>query len=145
MDASTVIEDILEHHGIKGMHWGIRRDRSGKVTVTNRKLSKRLKTTGGYGHPAHTDAVRTAELGQVKRKSGIKALSNEDLQTYTKRLNLEQNANRLDYETASVGRKYAMKFLNQAGSKGVEEASSGSAKLVKKGLKKAAVTAAAAA
>lgn len=145
MDTAEVVEDILAHHGVLGMHWGIRRDRSSRVTVGKKRIGKGIKTTGGYGHPAHPDAIRPAKIGQVGKKSGIKALSDEELKTYTSRLNLEQNAKRLTYETANPGRKFVLGLLRQTGKKTTEDVSGSGALAIKKGLRRAAKAAAVAA
>lgn len=145
MNTAEVVEDILSHHGVLGMKWGVRGSRSSSVTVSSKRIGKGIKTTGGHGHPAHSDAIRTAKLGQIQRKSGIKALSNDDLQNYTKRLNLEQNAKRLDYETSNAGRKFVKTLIRDTGKKTSEDVSTSSAKMVAKGLRRAATAAAAAA
>lgn len=145
MDTAELVEDILAHHGVLGMRWGIRRDRSSRVTVGKKRIGKGIKTTGGYGHPAHPDAIRPAKIGQVGKKSGIKALSDEELKTYTSRLNLEQNAKRLTYETANPGRKFVLGLLRQTGKKTTEDVSGSGALAIKKGLRRAAKAAAVAA
>lgn len=143
MDSAEVVEDILEHHGIKGMHWGIRRDRSSRVTVSNKRIGKGLKTTGGYGHPATPDAVRTAKIGRVGQKSGYKALSDEELKTYTTRVNLEQNAKRLSFESSNPGKKFVLKLLGQTGKQTAQSAANEyAAQKVKKHLIRTAAVAA---
>jgi hypothetical protein len=108
-----VLEDILEHHGIKGQKWGVRRAnrKSSNVTVIDKK--KRIKTVGGKGRPAHSDAIVARTHGQVARKSGLKALSNAELRAYNERLNLEQNAKRLTYADSGRGRKFVLKMLGR--------------------------------
>jgi hypothetical protein len=174
MDASDVVADILEHHGVKGMRWGVRKaNRVGDIVVSrglgisttgNRQRSaersaakstpkkakdtravvvrdkgKRLKTSGGKGHPAHPDAVRVRTLGQVGKKSGLKALSNEELQAYNQRLNLEQQAKRLSYNDKSPPKKFVLTLLGQTGKQQASEAANTVASAqVKKLLNKAA-------
>ena len=106
MDAPEILEEILAHHGVKGMQWGVRRarSRSSDVSVVDKK--KKLKTYGGKGRPAHSDAVVARTHGQVAKKSGIKALSNAELRAYNERLNLEQNAKRLTYADSGRGKKF---------------------------------------
>lgn len=145
MDTAEVVEDILAHHGVLGMHWGIRRDRSSRVSVGKKRIGKGIKTTGGYGHPAHSDAVRTAKIGQVGKKSGIKALSDDELKTYTSRLNLEQNAKRLTYETANPGRKFVLGLLRQTGKRTTDDISGSASIALGKKLRRAATAAAVAA
>jgi hypothetical protein len=131
MFGSDVVADILAHHGVKGMRWGVRRDRSSAVTVSDK--GKRLKTKGGHGRPAHTDAVRVRTIGQVGRKSGFKALSNEELQAFNQRLNLEQQAKRLHYNDQSPPKKFILTLLGQTGKQQASEAANTiAAKHVKK-------------
>ena len=133
METSDFVEDFFEHHGVKGMRWGHRKS-TGPQSVTVIRKRKGVKTKGGKGHAPHPEAIRVREIGQVGRKSGITALSNEDLRTYQNRLNLEQNVKRLQYESSSPPRKFIMTVLRQTGSKSAEEASTASARKVKRAV-----------
>lgn len=114
-DSETkTVENLLTHHGVKGMKWGVRRNRSSNVTVSDKK--KKLKTSGGHGRPAHSDAVSARTLGQVGKKSGLKALSNQELQAYANRLQLEQNVSRLNYNEKSAPRRFVSSLLGRQGS-----------------------------
>ena len=115
MNTAEIIEGILEHHGVKGQKWGVRRARnkSSAVTVVDKK--KKLKTYGGAGRPAHSDAVTARTSGQIARKSGLKALSNAELRAYNERLNLEQNAQRLTYQDKSKGKKFVLTLIGKKG------------------------------
>lgn len=79
------LEDYLEHFGVKGMRWGVRRDR-GK--------------DGRVEGPVSDDAARAQQLRTTAKTSGPQALSNKDLQDLNQRLNLEQNYNKLTTEPA---------------------------------------------
>lgn len=157
--SETFVEEYLEHHGIKGMKWGIRRDRpSGPQGVTVRPSkfpgSKRLVTKGGGGHATVSEASSSRTIGQIGKKSGTKALTNAQLEEYNKRLNLEQNFSRLHYSDKNPGQKFVATLMGH-GSRQLTDAGNQVAshqvkkRLEKRGLiaisKKAAKTAAVAA
>jgi hypothetical protein len=103
----------LIHYGVKGMKWGVRRNRSSRVSVAAK--GKKLKTSGGVGRKPSEDAKRAAIIGQISKKSGIHALTNEQLQMYNNRLNLEVNARRLDYQQKGRGSKFVEDLLRKTG------------------------------
>lgn len=91
----TTAEDVLAHHGVKGMHWGKRKgDSTGAESPTDVVLKTRagklVKGSGGKNHPASEDALRVAVTRQKARKSTTDALSTKDLQELVNRMNLEQ-------------------------------------------------------
>jgi hypothetical protein len=115
---SEVIGDVLEHHGIKGMKWGVRRQNPSGVTVSDRR--KRIKTRGGSGHPAHPDAIRARTTGQIARKSGYKAVSDSELRAYANRLQLEQQVKRLEVNERPI-RKFITGILGSSGKNAVNQ------------------------
>jgi hypothetical protein len=134
MSVAEAVESILAHHGVKGMRWGIRR----KATVGPREVivsdkRRRLRTSGGQGHPASSDAVRAQVIGQKAKKSGIKSLSNDELTTYSKRLNLEQNVKRLQTGQQSEAKKFVAGLLKQVGN---QQANNVANNVVSKQIKK---------
>lgn len=131
MSTSEVVNDILAHHGVKGMRWGVRRKatvNAQEIVVSDRR--KRLKTSGGRGLPAHSDAVRARTVGQKARGSGLKALSNDELGELQRRLNLEQSVKRLQYQDSSPPKKFVLTLLGRAGNQAATDVSNASSKKV---------------
>jgi 2'-5' RNA ligase len=115
-NAKDMVENILTHHGVLGMRWGVRRGSGTPVAATVApKGRKKLKGSGGENHPATKDAIAARTLGQKAKKSGYQSLSNKELQDYTQRLNLEANARRVDYAEKSKTKKFIADTLTNTG------------------------------
>lgn len=140
--------EFLSHYGIKGMHWGVRRQ--GAVTTQSHidsgilRRQTRIQTKGGESHPAANDAVKAAVSKQKLKKSGVAALSNAELRELQTRIQLEMQVKQL---VTSKGQKVVAKQLEEEGkqqlSRGVRKAalsSPGVAKTVRKGARKTAAT-----
>lgn len=111
-----IAEDLLAHHGIKGMKWGVRRDMpSGPTAVGVEQRGKRLKTSGGENQPAHPDAVAAAAARQKAKKSGVASLSNQELQAFTARANLERQFRSLKNDSDSEAKKFVRDLLVNEG------------------------------
>jgi hypothetical protein len=92
-------EALLEHHGVKGMHWGIRNPES-RVTIARREK-----------HPASSDFKRTAP----HRGKPVHTLTNKQLKDVNERLNLEQNYNRMNPDKVKNGKKVVTGILGNTG------------------------------
>ena len=129
--SKEVVDHILEHHGIKGMKWGVRTAErssssggSGK-SKTSSEISVKtgtsprghavIKTQGGKRLPAHPDAVAAKRVEQQLKSSGHHSLSNEQLQTYANRKELENRVSRVtppsDIKRVMKGAKHVSSFL----------------------------------
>ena len=133
--------DFLEHHGVKGMHWGVRREQMRISSVSKRGAKEvqrrrarppspiratpsigrssftksKVKTVGGEDHPPHEDAVRVAVARQKMKRSGVVALSNSELQTMAQRMNLESQVHALNVRRPkSLGRGFVDTHLKRA-------------------------------
>lgn len=98
-------EDTLEHYGVKGMKWGTRRSK--------RELAKAREQ-------AKSDDYKTAEGAKAKAtEKGLSSLSNKELETLNRRLNLEQQYVQLTTKESSrkksAGKKYAQDLLLDVG------------------------------
>lgn len=80
--------NTVMHSGIKGMRWGIRRKSGSDGNLSSTPEAQKAM--------AAADAERAATSIATIRKSGVKALSNDDLNHLTKRLDLEKKLTNLD-------------------------------------------------
>lgn len=136
------VDAFLEHYGVLGMKWGVRKKRStktveftdrltgakGRVVVKNARGSKREK--------------RKIERLKTRSQPSVKRLSDEQLRTAINRMQLERQYTQL--RTDQTNNKAAKAFLAKHGTKIVGAALTGFAtQQVGKGLNTAASKAAA--
>lgn len=82
----AVAEEVLEHHGVKGMKWGIRR-----AIVGGRATG----APSGHATAKSADAAKAHDTAAKIKTGGTHAVSNQDLQHLVTRMNLEQQFSRL--------------------------------------------------
>jgi hypothetical protein len=114
------VTDFLAHYGVKGMRWGHRKADSGSSGPTGVTVSTtakgRLKITGGTGHAPVRDAVDAAVAVRKAKASSVKSLTNEELQTAIRRMQLEQQFNQLRPKgPVEHGRKFVTQTMLQIG------------------------------
>lgn len=88
-------EDTLAHYGVKGMKWGVRRDRTPTGVEVKETPGRPVKTKGGRYEKPSEDAKRTAIQRQKARSSSTDSLSNQELKQLVERMQLEANYDRL--------------------------------------------------
>lgn len=95
----SAMSGILQHHGIKGMKWGVRRSAGSGSSGT--KLP-----------PSH-DSKTAADARAKAKTNGTKALSNKELQDVITRMNLLQQYSNLSASSGKVshGREVTKKIL----------------------------------
>lgn len=106
------VEEFLAHFGVKGMKWGVKRSK------------KEL-------HPASADHTHAQAIKAKGKNSGVKALSNKDIQDYMARLNLEKQFKGttpggqakafVTQLLVGVGKQQASSAVNTAASKAVAD------------------------
>ena len=93
-------DNEIKHYGVKGMRWGVRRRRSESsstpvdpqpVTIRQNHKTKGLQAAGGAGHKPSDDALTAIAIRQKAKASGAASLSNKEMETLVKRMNLEAN------------------------------------------------------
>ena len=116
-------ENSLQHYGVKGMRWGVRKRRNspssssapsapkGPEEVTLRTTPKRIRTSGGKNHPATDAHVKTLVTKQVARASGVKSVSSEDLRAAIARMELENRFTKVRKEHDLAGQSSLEKMV----------------------------------
>lgn len=86
--------DSLEHVGVKGMKWGVRkkRDSGGDASGSAKKAEK-------IDHPKSAEYLKSREL----RKRKVETLSNIEIQTLNKRIELERKYKQLNPSKFAAG------------------------------------------
>lgn len=80
------LED-LAHHGVKGMHWGVRKARTGNIDRETSRLDRVAK--GGGSVRDKVVALNSAKLTKVVRRGGLRseaARNSKDLKAQRERL-----------------------------------------------------------
>jgi hypothetical protein len=138
----VTVEEILAHHGIKGMHWGVRKSVSEHIP-TGHNLGPGAEThtqSGSKIKYIHEHAAGKAEVDRIVREHGIQAVSNHQLRTANERTQLENQYKQgqpatTGQKAATSGKKFAGELLKDTGKQEVRKA------LAKQLAKKAAKTA----
>lgn len=115
-------EAFMEHAGIKGMKWGVR------------------KRDSSSGTPASADGSKVEAIRTTAKTAGTNSLSNKQLQTAIDRMRLEKQYSELSSQTAvkGAGRRFVESLLGEIGSTEARRVGKGAASLgVEAALRKA--------
>jgi len=96
--------DYLEHYGVLGMHWGIRKDENGVRRGRRRAISD--------------DYKKTREL----RKQSPRTMTNTELRLLNERLNLEKQYKNLNPKKVAAGQKFLAEILREMGKESAKAA-----------------------
>lgn len=113
------INDVLEHHGIKGMHWGVRKDRAQKNVkrrVNRFKMNKKVKS-------------KRQDISSRRRQ-----LSEGDLKKVIDRLQTEKKLRDLVEADIKPGRTITKRILSESGQKVARTVLAGGGLLVVKAV-----------
>ena len=126
------MNDYIQHHGIKGQKWGVRRfqNKDGTLTTAGKKRVKELNNTAtekytGSKHdsPAYREHRMNKEADN-KKKAEMRAdvknrrtLSDADLKKKIERVKMEKQLKELTAEEISPGKAFAKRVLSSSGQK----------------------------
>ena len=96
----------LQHHGIKGQKWGVRRfqKKDGSLTLAGRKRQKQ-----NNDGPTHEDHSKSHSIKSVK------SMSDKELRDRINRLNMERQYAQLTAQEKSIGKKIVSEVLLNVG------------------------------
>jgi len=95
----TTVEDVLEHYGVKGMHWGQRKK----------------------NNPASSDSAAKTTTKTAVKKKGVHTVSNADLQAAIRRMQLEQDFKRLSVNEKPAIQRWVASTLLEMGKREVQQ------------------------
>lgn len=97
MDGTGTVDDVLSHFGIKGMKWGQRKAR-----------------------PVSADAKQKQGIKDKVKKNKVSSVSNADLQTAIRRMQLEQDFKRLSVNEKSGVARWISSTMLEIGKREVQ-------------------------
>lgn len=118
----TTVDEILEHHGIKGMRWGVEKSRISGASETH--VIGRSEHTDTTPLPTHTEegakikyvhehAAAKSETDRIIKEHGIQAVSNYQLRSANERSDLEGRYKTLNPTTVSKGSRFVKDLVGQ--------------------------------
>lgn len=110
--------DYFAHYGVKGMRWGIRKERpsSGRSGRLGSKKTGIQRTSKVEKPDTRSEARKQSDEIRKKR---VSEMSDEELKQVIGRMNMERQYKQLNTELYQPGKKFAMGALKTVGNMGV--------------------------
>lgn len=102
--------DVIQHTGVLGMKWGIRRARSSSSSSSSSKTKQHVSSESSESKPELKD---TKAKGSIS--SSIKAMSDAELKSKINRIQMEKQYAQLTTREKSAGEKFIKSVLSDAG------------------------------
>ena len=99
--------DYLEHYGVKGMKWGLRKRSKTRVSSSGARSTS--------PNPSSKVSAPTTRDKRVKALKNRRELSDSDIKDFTSRLQSEKQLKALLDEDVSPGRTFIKKVMSDAG------------------------------
>jgi hypothetical protein len=101
---NQVVQEFIEHHGVKGMRWGVRRSRGDRSVFRERAKAAASSDKGEHRHKERTVYGKSPER-----------LTNAQLEARIKRMDMEKRYNDLNKRDVSAGEKFATDIVTNVG------------------------------
>ena len=111
-----ISEFALEHYGVKGMKWGLRKRSKTRVSSSGaRSTSPNPSSKVSAPNPSSKVSAPTTRDKRVKALKNRRELSDSDIKDFTSRLQSEKQLKALLDEDVSPGRTFIKKVMSDAG------------------------------
>ena len=111
-----ISDSALEHYGVKGMKWGVRKRSKTRVSSSGaRSTSPNPSSKVSAPNPSSKVSAPTTRDKRVKALKNRRELSDSDIKDFTSRLQSEKQLKALLDEDVSPGRTFIKKVMSDAG------------------------------
>ena len=111
-----ISDSALEHYGVKGMKWGLRKRSKTRVSSSGaRSTSPNPSSKVSAPNPSSKVSAPTTRDKRVKALKNRRELSDSDIKDFTSRLQSEKQLKALLDEDVSPGRTFIKKVMSDAG------------------------------